>query len=176
LTLAQRRSDSPKMPGDGRLLGARATMDRPETEAWFAAQPTPFRLLVLLEVMHWLTIALRDVATRDDLDARARWEAAYLVSECNHRLVGYITAVMTGQPHYPDESSSASCSTISIIPTSRPIPMACGIAQSRTPPVSARIFVNSWHSDVGAALTLYPSAPPPHGDTLPWEHVHHPRR
>jgi hypothetical protein len=85
------------------VLGARATMDRPETEAWFAAQPTPFRLLVLLEVMHWLTIALRDVATRDGLDARARWDAAYLVSECNHRLVGYNTAVMTGQPHYPDD-------------------------------------------------------------------------
>src|SRR5262245_13181049 len=78
-------------------------MDRPETEAWFAAQPPQFRILILLEVMHWLTIALRDVATTDGLDPKAKWEAAWRASECNHRLTGYVTAVMTGHPRYPDD-------------------------------------------------------------------------
>ena len=78
-------------------------MDRPEIESWFAAQTERFRMLVLLEVMHWLTLSLRDVATRDELDTRSKWEAAWIVSECNHRLTGYISAVMAGQPHYPED-------------------------------------------------------------------------
>ena len=78
-------------------------MDRPSIKSWFAAQSERFKILVLLEVMHWLTIALRDIATTEDLDPKSKWEAAWLVSECNHRLTGYITAVMTGQPHYPDD-------------------------------------------------------------------------
>lgn len=76
-------------------------MDRPSLESWFAAQPERFRTLVLLEVMHELTIVLRDVSFADD--SEKKWQSAYLVSECNHRLIGYSTAVMTGQPRYPDD-------------------------------------------------------------------------
>lgn len=76
-------------------------MHRPETESWFAAQPAKFRILVLLKVMHELTIVLREISFIGDWEQK--WQLAYLVSECNHRLVGYITAVMTGQPHYPDD-------------------------------------------------------------------------
>ena len=78
-------------------------MDRPLLESWFAAQSERFRILVLLRVMHWLTISLRDVATADGLDSKSKWEAAWTVSECNHRLTGYISAVMTGRPHYPED-------------------------------------------------------------------------
>jgi hypothetical protein len=78
-------------------------MDRPSLESWFAAQPPQFRILVLLRVMHWLTLVLRDVATTDSLDPKSKWEAAWLVSECNHRLTGYTSAVMTGNPRYPDD-------------------------------------------------------------------------
>ncbi len=76
-------------------------MDRPETEAWFAAQPAQFRHLILLEVMRDLTIVMREVSFAED--AEHRWRAAYLVSECNHRMLGYISAVMTDQPHYPED-------------------------------------------------------------------------
>ena len=78
-------------------------MDRPSVEAWFAAQSERFRILILLKVMSWLTLSLREVAIADGLDADTKWKSAYLVSECNHRLIGYTTAVMTGQPHYPDD-------------------------------------------------------------------------
>jgi hypothetical protein len=76
-------------------------MDRPEIESWFAAQSAQFRMLVLLKVMHELTIVLREISFVGDWEKK--WQLAYLVSECNHRLVGYNTAVMTGQPHYPDD-------------------------------------------------------------------------
>jgi len=76
-------------------------MELASKQSWFAAQPEPFRLLVLLEVMHQLTMVLRDVSTSGDKDFM--WRCAWLVSECNHRLVGYASAVMTRQPHYPDD-------------------------------------------------------------------------
>ena len=78
-------------------------MDRQSTESWFAAQSAQFRVLVLLKVMHWLTLVLRDVATREELDPRSKWEAAWIVSECNHRLTGYASAVLTARPRYPDD-------------------------------------------------------------------------
>jgi len=75
-------------------------MDLASKQSWFAAQPEPFKILVLLEVMHELTLVLRDVSASADKDLM--WKSAWLVSECNHRLLGYASAVMTRQPHYPD--------------------------------------------------------------------------
>jgi hypothetical protein len=58
-------------------------------------------MLVLLEVMQELTIVLRVISTADDKDLM--WRSSWIVSECNHRLIGYLTSVMTRQPHYPDD-------------------------------------------------------------------------
>ena len=70
-------------------------------KSWFAAQPDAFKVLVLLKVMHELTIVLRIISTEgdDDLMRRSGW----IISECNHRLVGYAGGVMTQRPHYPDD-------------------------------------------------------------------------
>jgi hypothetical protein len=76
-------------------------MDLASKQLWFAAQPEPFRVLVLLEVIHELTLVLRDISTLGDRDLM--WRSAWIISECTHRLVGYATAAMTGQPHYPDD-------------------------------------------------------------------------
>jgi len=76
-------------------------MDLKSKKSWFAAQPEPFKILLLLEVMHELTIVLRGISTMDDKDLL--WRSAWTISECNHRLVGYATAVMTEQPRYPDD-------------------------------------------------------------------------
>ena len=83
-----------------RAAGA-GSMDLASRQSWFAAQPEQFKLLVLLEVMHELTIVLQDVSTTGDKDLM--WRSAWLISECNHRLLGNASAVMTRQPCYPDD-------------------------------------------------------------------------
>jgi hypothetical protein len=76
-------------------------MDLASKKSWFAAQPEPFKILVLLGVMHELTMVLRGISTTDDKDLM--WKSAWIISECNHRLVSYAFEVMTQLPHYPDE-------------------------------------------------------------------------
>jgi hypothetical protein len=51
--------------------------------------------------MHELTIVLRIISSSgdDDLMRRSGW----IISECNHRLVGYACGVMTQGPRYPDD-------------------------------------------------------------------------
>jgi hypothetical protein len=76
-------------------------MDLASKKSWFAAQPEPFKILVLLGVMHELTMVLRDISTTDDKDLM--WKSAWIISECNHRLASYAFEVMTQLPHYPDD-------------------------------------------------------------------------
>ena len=76
-------------------------MDLASKKSWFAAQPDAFKVLLLLEVMHELTIILRVISTSGDDELMRR--SAWIISECNHRLVGYAFGVMTQRPHYPDE-------------------------------------------------------------------------
>ena len=76
-------------------------MDLASKKSWFAAQPDAFKVLLLLEVMHELTIVLRVISTSGDDELMRR--SAWIISECNHRLVGYAFGVMTQRPHYPDE-------------------------------------------------------------------------
>ena len=71
------------------------------TKSWFAARPEAFKVLLLLRVMHELTIVLRVISTSGDDDVMRR--SAWIISECNHRLVGYAFGVMTQRPRYPDE-------------------------------------------------------------------------
>jgi hypothetical protein len=76
-------------------------MDLASKQSWFAAQPDAFKVLLLLKVMHELTIVLRVISTSgdDELMRRSGW----IISECNHRLVGYACGVMTQGPRYPDD-------------------------------------------------------------------------
>ena len=76
-------------------------MDLASRKSWFAAQPDAFKILLLLRVMHELTIVLRIISSSgdDDLMRRSGW----IISECNHRLVGYAFGVMTQRPRYPDD-------------------------------------------------------------------------
>jgi hypothetical protein len=68
---------------------------------WFAAQPAPFRNLILLEVASELTVVLRVISTEQGKDELLK--SHWVVSECQHRLLGYVTAAMTDQEHYPDD-------------------------------------------------------------------------
>ena len=76
-------------------------MELASRKSWFAAQPDAFKVLLLLKVMHELTIVLRVISTSgdDELMRRSGW----IISECNHRLVGYASGLMTQGPRYPDE-------------------------------------------------------------------------
>jgi len=76
-------------------------VDIASKQAWFSAQPAPLKILFLLEIMHELTLVLRDVSTTANNDLM--WKSAWTISECNHRLLGYATVAMTQQPHYPDD-------------------------------------------------------------------------
>lgn len=76
-------------------------MDVAARKSWFASQPERFRIALLLEAMHELTLVLRDVYTMDDKELLA--ETGWIISECNHRLVGYLFGVVTHGPRYPDE-------------------------------------------------------------------------
>jgi hypothetical protein len=76
-------------------------MDLASRQSWFATQPERFKLLLLIEVMHELTIVLRDISTTGDKNLM--WRSAWLISECNHRLLGNASAVLTRQPCYPDD-------------------------------------------------------------------------
>jgi hypothetical protein len=43
-------------------------VDIASKQAWFSAQPAPLKILFLLEIMHELTLVLRDVATTANND------------------------------------------------------------------------------------------------------------
>jgi hypothetical protein len=116
-------------------------MDLASRQSWFATQPERFKLLLLIEVMHELTIVLRDISTTGDKNLM--WRSAWLISECNHRLLGNASAVLTRQPCYPDDVVVASCLTISIIKPSSPTRGMSGIGRWRPPPNLARAFCPS---------------------------------
>ncbi|MGE0851154.1 MAG: hypothetical protein AB7O44_16245 [Hyphomicrobiaceae bacterium] len=73
----------------------------PTRKSWFAAQPEQLRIAMLVAVMHELTLVLRDVYTMNDKALLA--ETGWIISECNHRLVGYLFGVVTHGPRYPDD-------------------------------------------------------------------------
>lgn len=75
-------------------------MTKDEIARWFAGQRQDFKNLVLLELGNELTLVLRDVSTQNDKELMLK--AGWVVSECQHRILGYVTATMTGQEHYPD--------------------------------------------------------------------------
>lgn len=77
-------------------------MDLASKQAWFAAQPEPFKILVLIEVLYQLTIVMRGVSTEPD--TALKWEAAWEASECHHRVLEYVRALMFRSQHnYPDD-------------------------------------------------------------------------
>lgn len=77
-------------------------MDLLSKQAWFAAQPEPFKIVVLIEVLYQLTIAMRGFSTEPD--TARRWEAAWEASECHHRVLEYVRALMfRSRDNYPDD-------------------------------------------------------------------------
>jgi len=77
-------------------------MDLPSKQAWFAAQPEPFKILVLIEVLYQLTIVMRGVSTEVDTDHK--WEAAWQASECHHRVLEYVRSLLfRSDDNYPDD-------------------------------------------------------------------------
>ena len=68
---------------------------------WFATQPAPLKILILLEVASELTVVLRAISTGQDKDELLK--SYWVISECQNRLLDYVTAVMTNQEHYPDD-------------------------------------------------------------------------
>ena len=77
-------------------------MDLASKQSWFAAQPEPFKILVLLEVLYQLTIDDARISTEVDTDLK--WEAAWQASECHHRVLEYVRALLFRSDHnYPDD-------------------------------------------------------------------------
>lgn len=77
-------------------------MDLTSRQSWFAAQPEPLKMLVLIEVLYQLTIAMRGIST--DADANLKWEAAWQASECHHKVLEYVRALLfRSDRNYPDD-------------------------------------------------------------------------
>src|SRR2546428_804857 len=77
-------------------------IDLASKQSWFAAQPEPFKILVLLEVLYQLTIVMRGISTEVDTDLK--WEAAWQASECHHRVLEYVRGLLfRTHDNYPDE-------------------------------------------------------------------------
>jgi hypothetical protein len=77
-------------------------MDLASKQAWFAAQPEPFKIALLIEVLYQLTIVMRGISTQQD--ASRKWEAAWEASECHHRVLEYLRALMyRSSQNYPDD-------------------------------------------------------------------------
>jgi hypothetical protein len=76
-------------------------MDRSVIKDWFAAQAAPFKILILLEVASELTVVLRVISTEQSKDELLK--SYWVISECQNRLLDYVTAVMAEQEHYPDD-------------------------------------------------------------------------
>ena len=76
-------------------------MEKAEIKSWFAAQSQQCKNFVLLQLGNELTIYLRDISTTNDKELMLK--AGWVVSECQHRILSYVIAAMTGQDRYPDE-------------------------------------------------------------------------
>jgi hypothetical protein len=77
-------------------------MDLVSKQAWFAAQPEPFKIALLIEVLYQLTIVVRGISTQEDTSRK--WEAAWEASECHHRVLEYVRALMSrSRDNYPDD-------------------------------------------------------------------------
>lgn len=77
-------------------------MDLASKQRWFAAQPQPFKVLLLVEVLYQLTIVMRGISTERDTDLK--WQAAWEASECHHRVLEYVRSLMMrSEQNYPDD-------------------------------------------------------------------------
>jgi hypothetical protein len=77
-------------------------MDLPSKQAWFAAQPEPFKIALRIEVLYQLTIVMRGISTEADTDLK--WEAAWEASELHHRVLEYVRSLLFRSEHnYPDD-------------------------------------------------------------------------
>ena len=77
-------------------------MDLASKQSWFTAQPEPFKILVLLEMLYQLTIVMRGISTEADTDLK--WEAAWQASECHHRVLEYVRGLLfRSESNYPDD-------------------------------------------------------------------------
>jgi len=76
--------------------------DLPSKQSWFAAQPEPFKIAVLIEVLYQLTIVMRGISTEADTDHK--WEAAWEASELHHRVLEYVRSLLfRSDRNYPDD-------------------------------------------------------------------------
>lgn len=76
-------------------------LDLAERKTWFASKPLPWKNLLLLRIANELTLVVRDIATTADKDVRLKVD--WIVSECQHRILGYVTAAMAGTERFPDD-------------------------------------------------------------------------
>jgi len=118
-------------------------MDLASRKSWFAAQPDAFKVLLLLKVMHELTIVLRVISTSGDEELMRR--SGWIISECNHRLVGYACGVMTQGPRYPDDVIIAILFDYLEHPLSSRTLARCGTRPSKPPPTLAQISCAESH-------------------------------
>jgi hypothetical protein len=76
-------------------------MDQAAMQAWFRALPEREKIIFLVDLMWEFTLVIRSVFTDGDNDKSLK--AAYSLSEFNHMLTSKVSAMLQGQPTYPDD-------------------------------------------------------------------------
>jgi hypothetical protein len=76
-------------------------MDQASVIEWFQVQTQPFKNFVLLQFANQLTLVMRDISTTKDEEKMLK--AGWVITECQHRILGYVTAAMVDSARYPDD-------------------------------------------------------------------------
>ena len=78
-------------------------MEKKQVVQWFVDQTQSDRNLALLYVAKELTLVTRNVSTLPNSEHEHKLAVGWIISECQHKILGYVTAAMTGADRYPDE-------------------------------------------------------------------------
>lgn len=78
-------------------------MEKEKVAQWFADRDQSVKNLALLYLAHELTLVVRNVSTLPSNEHESKLEIGWIISECQHKILGYVTAAMTGRDRYPDE-------------------------------------------------------------------------
>jgi hypothetical protein len=77
-------------------------MDLGAAQSWFRRLSQSDKVIVLLKIMWEFTLIMRDISLSSN-DYETRWRLAYHLSEMNHAFTSAASAMIRGQPTFPDD-------------------------------------------------------------------------
>ncbi len=78
-------------------------MQKHQVAQWFMRQPQLAKNLTLLYLAWELTLVVRGASLLPETEHERKLAVGRSVSECQHKMLSYVTSAMTGADRYPDE-------------------------------------------------------------------------